>query len=131
MAAKKSAPAARSAKTEDQRRFLRAEEGCRSTLDELLTLEREGGLSSHETAAQYVRMALIYYKRIRNGKVMGPADFNHAVDVATAARRAMSALDPALEFCGHPRQERLAAALRHADGILADYQALKTPIRRG
>ncbi len=125
MAKTRPAKPATAAKTEDVRRFQRAELACNSAMDCLCQLDREGGLASYETAAQYLRMAQIYYKRVRNGKVMGPADFNHAVDVVTAARRALLAIDEQLEFAGWDAQTDMRDVLQKIDGVLADYRQLK------
>ncbi|MBI3145146.1 MAG: hypothetical protein HYZ18_07775 [Pseudogulbenkiania sp.] len=130
MAAKPKKPTAakpgRDAKLALEKRLARAETACQVLMTAFATLENDGELERHDTVRQYVQMCRVHFKKIRNGKVMGPADFNLAVDVCTTARRALLALDPALSFDGWAAAVTLQEALRHADGVLDDYQQLKT-----
>lgn len=125
---KKPAPAklGRDAKLALEKRLARAEAACQALMAAFTTLENDGELDTHDTARQYVQMSRVHFKKIRNGKVLGPADFNAAVDVCTSARRALLALDPALDFEGWRAVDTLREVLRQADGVLGDYQQLKT-----
>jgi hypothetical protein len=71
-------------------------------------------------------MAGIHYRKIRNGKVLGAADFNAAVEVCTAARRCLQQLDASLQFEQLPDGAGLQQILPLIDGVLADYQQLKS-----
>lgn len=130
MAAKPKKPATaktgRDAKLALEKRLGRAEAACQTLMTAFTALENSGELDAHETARQYLQMCRVHFRKIRNGKVLGPADFNAAVDVCTSARRALLALDPALSFEGWATAATLQEVLRHADGVLGDYQQLKT-----
>ena len=71
-------------------------------------------------------MAGIHYRKIRNGKVLGAADFNAAVEVCTAARRCLQQLDSSLTFTALSDSAALQQALLLIDAVLADYQQLKS-----
>lgn len=130
MAAKPKKPSAaqpnRDARLAQEKRLARAEAACQALMTAFTTLENSGELDTHDTARQYVQMCRVHFKKIRNGKVLGPTDFNAAVDVCTSARRALLALDPALGFEGWASATTLQEVLRQADGVLGDYQQLKT-----
>ncbi|SMF43080.1 hypothetical protein [Pseudogulbenkiania subflava] len=116
----------RDARLASEKRLARAEKACQSLMAAFTELENAGVLDAHDTARQYLQMCRVHYRKIRNGKVLGPADFNAAVDVCTSARRALLALDPALSFASFPTAEALCTILQQADVVLGDYQQLKT-----
>lgn len=116
----------RDAKLALEKRLARAEAACQALMEAFATLENDGELDAHDTARQYMQMSRVHFRKIRNGKVLGAADFNAAVDVCTSARRALLALDPTLGFDGWADAATLQEVLRHADGVLDDYRQLKT-----
>nr|WP_294863851.1 hypothetical protein [uncultured Pseudogulbenkiania sp.] len=121
-----SAKPGRDARLGQEKRLARAEQACQALLAGFTELENAGALDAHDTARQYLQMCRVHYRKIRNGKVLGPADFNAAVDVCTSARRALLALDPALNFDSFTPADTLRDLLQQADGVLGDYQQLKT-----
>ncbi|WP_024302473.1 hypothetical protein [Pseudogulbenkiania sp. MAI-1] len=116
----------RDARLAQEKRLARAEQACQALMAAFTDLENAGALDAHDTARQYLQMCRVHYRKIRNGKVLGPADFNAAVDVCTSARRALLALDPALNFDNFTTADTLRDILQQADGVLSDYQQLKT-----
>lgn len=113
------------ARATEQKRLLRTEDACRHIMDQLFAMQRADAFAQQELAGKYAVMAGIHYRKIRNGKVLGPADFNAAVEVCTAARRCLQQLDPTLCFDGQSNAQTLLLVLQHIDSVLADYQQLK------
>lgn len=109
----------------EQKRFQRTEEACRRIMDQLFAMQRANRFTEGELAEKYAVMAGIHYRKVRNGKVLGPADFNAAVEVCTAARRCLQQLDASLQFGQLPDSAGLQQILPLIDGVLADYQQLK------
>lgn len=109
----------------EQKRFQRTEEACRRIMDQLFAMQRANRFTEGELAEKYAVMAGIHYRKVRNSKVLGPADFNAAVEVCTAARRCLQQLDASLQFDGLPDGASLQQILPLIDGVLADYQQLK------
>ncbi|MCD0494262.1 hypothetical protein LQD23_18465 [Chromobacterium violaceum] len=108
-----------------EQRYAQAEQACRRLVDLLETLAREGRLDGQETAAQCLNSVRAYYRRIRNGKVMGAADFAAAADVCASARRALAALDPTLEFAELPQPDALREALRQGALVIEEMKRIK------
>ncbi|UTH73639.1 hypothetical protein [Chromobacterium sp. IIBBL 290-4] len=108
-----------------EQRYAQAESACRKLVDLLEALASEGRLDASETAAQYLNSARAYYRRIRNGKVMGPADFTAAADVCASSRRALTALDPELVFAALPQPDALREALAQGERVIAEMQKIK------
>ncbi|WP_199051857.1 hypothetical protein [Aquitalea sp. ASV15] len=113
------------ARTPEQKRWLRAEEACRHAMDQLFAMQRGERFADNELAGKYAVMAGIHYRKIRNGKVLGAADFNAAVEVSTATRRCLQQLDATLSFSALQDGPALLAVLQQIDGVLADYRQLK------
>ncbi|WP_434635092.1 hypothetical protein [Chromobacterium sp. CV08] len=109
----------------DEQRYAQAEQACRQLMSLLDALAAEGRLDGKETAAQYLNSTRAYYRRIRNGKVMGPADFTAAAEVCACAHRALAALDPALAFSGLPQADALGEALRLGALVIAEMKRIK------
>ena len=109
----------------EQKRFMRTEEACRRIMDLLFAMQRASRFTEGDLAEKYAIMAGIHYRKVRNGKVMGPADFNAAVEVCTAARRCLQQLDGNLLFEQLPDSAALQQILPLIDSVLADYQQLK------
>ncbi|WP_051229094.1 hypothetical protein [Paludibacterium yongneupense] len=118
-------------RAEDEKRWQRAEAACRGVVDVLMQFERDGGVDRRETARQYIGMTAVHYRKIRNGKVLGPADFNIAVAVCQHALRALQALDPTLEFVDWKQADAFRQVRAQADGVLADYRVLKSGGKAG
>jgi hypothetical protein len=76
---------AQPARLAEQKRFQRTEDACRHIMDLLFGMQRAERFNQEELAGKYATMAGIHYRKIRNGKVLGAADFNAAVEVCTAA----------------------------------------------
>jgi hypothetical protein len=121
----KTASPAQTAKAQLTKRFALAETACRTVMGVFGEMEKADGFAEHETARQYAQMAGVFYRKIRNGKVLSPSDFNVAVELCTAARRALQALDPELQFAGRLQAEALSEAERLSGAVLREYQALK------
>jgi hypothetical protein len=117
--------ASQGARLAEQKRFLRTEEACRRIMDQLFSMQRASRFTEGDLAEKYAIMAGIHYRKVRNGKVLGPADFNAAVEVCTAARRCLQQLDAGLLFEQLPDSAALQQILPLIDGVLADYQQLK------
>ncbi|WP_159876548.1 MULTISPECIES: hypothetical protein [Aquitalea] len=117
---------AQPARLAEQKRFQRTEDACRRIMDLLFGMQRAERFNEEELAGKYAIMAGIHYRKIRNGKVLGAADFNAAVEVCTAARRCLQQLDSGLTFDGLPDSSALQEALPLIDSVLADYQQLKS-----
>ncbi|MDH0340105.1 hypothetical protein [Chromobacterium haemolyticum] len=129
MASKKAAtkPQAQQRQQQDKR-WNAAEQACREIM---ALLEALGpSLAAQQTATQYAQMAAVYYKKIRNGRVMSPGDFNLAADVAASARRALQVLAPKLDFSPLPQAADCQRMLTLADGVLAAMSELKAAGRR-
>lgn len=118
--------AAQPARLAEQKRLQRTEEACRHIMDLLFGMQRAERFAEGELAGKYAVMAGIHYRKIRNGKVLGAADFNAAVEVCTAARRCLQQLDSSLSFATLPDSAALQQALLQIDAVLADYQQLKS-----
>ncbi|OQS43188.1 hypothetical protein [Chromobacterium haemolyticum] len=129
MASKKAAtkPQAQQRQQQDKR-WNAAEQACREIMSLLEALEPS--LAAQQTSAQYAQMAAVYYKKIRNGRVMSPGDFNLAADVAASARRALQVLAPKLDFSPLPQAADCQRMLTLADGVLAAMSELKAAGRR-
>lgn len=129
MASKKAAtkPQAQQRQQQDKR-WNAAEQACREIMSLLEALEPS--LAAQQTSAQYAQMAAVYYKKIRNGRVMSPGDFNLAADVAASARRALQTLAPTLGFSSLPQAAECQRMLTLADGVLAAMSELKAAGRR-
>ncbi|BBF85355.1 hypothetical protein DLM_1738 [Aquitalea magnusonii] len=110
----------------EQKRFQRTEDACRRIMDLLFAMQRAERFAEGELAGKYAIMAGIHYRKIRHGKVMSAADFNAAVEVCTAARRCLQQLDASLQFDQLPDSAGLQQILPLIDGVLADYQQLKS-----
>ncbi|OHX17606.1 hypothetical protein BI343_11400 [Chromobacterium amazonense] len=108
-----------------EQRFAQAEQACRQLVSLLETMAAAGGLDGSETAAQYLNSTRAYYRRIRNGKVMGPADFTAAAEVCACSRRALAALDPTLAFDDLPQADALRQALRQGDLVIEQMRQIK------
>ncbi|AXE33001.1 hypothetical protein [Chromobacterium phragmitis] len=108
-----------------EQRYLQAEQACRLLTGLLEELATEGRLDDNEAASQYLNSTRAYFRRIRNGKVMGPADFTAAADVCASARRALAALDPELAFAGLPQAPALGAALDQGARVIEDMKRVK------
>ncbi|MDN0075396.1 hypothetical protein QU481_10890 [Crenobacter sp. SG2303] len=115
------------AKTVELKRFVLAEAACQAVMQLFAVMDKSGEFAEHETARQYAQMASVYYRKIRNGKVLSPADFNASVDLCTAARRALQALDAGMDFSAWSQAEALREVERQTDAVLREYQALITP----
>ena len=123
---KQDKPRAKAApRTPEQKRWLRAEEACRQAMDQLFAMQRAERFANNELAGKYAVMAGIHYRKIRNGKVLGAADFNAAVEVSTATRRCLQQLDATLAFTALQDGPALLAVLQQIDGVLEDYRQLK------
>ncbi|MCW3478584.1 hypothetical protein OL229_03245 [Neisseriaceae bacterium JH1-16] len=114
------------AKAAELKRFALAEAACQAVMQLFAVMEKNGELAEHEKARQYGQMASIHYRKIRNGKVLSPGDFNAAVELCTAGRRALQALDAELTFANWPQAEALLDAERQTAAVLAAYQALRS-----
>ncbi|WP_158677627.1 hypothetical protein [Chromobacterium vaccinii] len=117
-------PSQQQRRVQDQRNT-QAEAACRQLVGLLEAMAEEGRLDGQETAAQYLNSTRAYYRRIRNGKVMGPADFAAAADVCASVRRALAALDPSLEFAGLPQADALREALRQGALVMEEMKRIK------
>ncbi|MCD5360231.1 hypothetical protein [Chromobacterium aquaticum] len=124
MASKKAAskPQAQQRQQQDKR-WSSAEQACREIMALLDTLDPS--LDAQQTASQYAQMAAVYYKKIRNGRVLSPGDFNLAADVAASARRALQALSPTLDVSSLPQAADCQRMLTLADSVLAAMSELK------
>lgn len=120
----KTAAPSTAAKAAQTKRHAIAEAACHTIMSTFAHLAETEGFVGFETARQYAQMAGVYYRKIRNGKIISPADFNLAVDVCTAARRALLALDADLQFANRPDGEALREAVRLAESVLQEYRAL-------
>lgn len=117
------AKAAQPARTAEQKRLQRTEDACRRIMDQLFAMQRAERFADQELAGKYAVMAGIHYRKIRNGKVLGAADFNAAVEVCTAARRCLQQLDSTFAFAD---STMLQECLQQIDMVLGDYQQLKS-----
>lgn len=106
------------------KRYALAEAACHAMMGVLVPMEKAEAFSEHETARQYAQMARVYYHKIRNGKVLSPGDFNTAVDVCTAGRRALKALDAEMKFEGWAQAEALLEANQQAVALLREFKAV-------
>ncbi|MDN0085192.1 hypothetical protein QU487_21015 [Crenobacter sp. SG2305] len=123
----KTAKPSQVAKTAELKRFALAEAACQAVMQLFAVMDKSGAFTEHETARQYAQMASVYYRKIRNGKVLSPADFNASVELCTAARRALQALDAEMAFSDWPQAEALREVERQTGAVLREYQALITP----
>ncbi|RXZ42014.1 hypothetical protein [Crenobacter cavernae] len=118
------------AKAAELKRFALAEAACQAVMQVFAVMEKSDALAEHETARQYAQKAGVFYRKIRNGKILSPADFNLAVELCAAGRRALQALDAKLEFAGWPQAEALLDAERQSRAVLREYRALIAPPTR-
>jgi len=102
------------------KRLARTEEACRIIMDHLFSMLRQEQFAQHELAGKYAVMASIHYRKIRNGKVLGAADFNAAVEVCNAAKRCLQ------EFKSDDNAAMLSEIARQVEAVLSDYQQLKS-----
>ena len=121
---KNNAPPSNQAKAVLVKRFAIAEAACKATMDTFAPMDKAGAFADYETARQYAQMASVYYRKIRNGKVLSPSDFNLAVDLCKAARRALQALDPEMKFTSFANNAELAEVERHTAALMQEYRAL-------
>ncbi|WP_293766013.1 hypothetical protein [uncultured Aquitalea sp.] len=126
---KPSAQPDKAARQAEEKRFARAEQACRRILD-ILALEAMDALfASAERAGQYAGMCRIHARKLRNGKVISPADFNAAVEVCTAAERCRQAV-PESTLAAHAAcAPLLAEMLENAAVVQEDMRRLKTAQR--
>ncbi|TIC80553.1 hypothetical protein [Crenobacter intestini] len=110
-----------------QQRHARAQAACQAVLAAFDALEAADGFTGHDTARQYAQMCRVYAAKLRNGNVLSSADFDVAVKLCTAARRALLQLDPALAFAGQPGADALIAAGAAAYTVLEDNHKLGGP----
>lgn len=108
----------RQARQEEKKRWQLAQTACRTMADALFAWQRDAGPGAPETARQYCAMMAVHYRKLRNGQVLGPADFGICVEVARHALRMLQALDPAMTFDGEPQGEALRAAGQAAGQVL-------------
>ena len=129
MAVKKKPAAAKpnkEANAQLAKRLARADAAVNAVWSLLDSLLADDGLAAQPLAEKYAQMAGVYFRKIRNGRVISPADFNAAVEVCTAARRALRSLDAELAFAGHPQQAALTdAANLSYQVLLAHHQLTK------
>lgn len=92
----------------ERTRFALAESACQLA-DQLL-----GELASTEPAAARLRTLRVYWRKVRNGKVLSAADFNAAVDVCRSARRVLEVLEASVQ--ADPRLDALRRQLDAMDG---------------
>ena len=93
-------------------RFAVAEAACQAA-DQVL-----GRLALNDDAQARWRTMQVYWRKIRQGKVLGAADFNLAADVCRSARRVLQAMEPTLRFA----DPRLQALLTQLDAMAQAYQ---------
>lgn len=123
MATKKIAPRAKpDAATQAAmlKRFNDAQQACHAAIHAFDVFESAGGFEANEPAYKYAQMCRVYFKKLRNGKVLSSPDFDIAVGLCSAARRALHLLDPALAFTDLAQAEALLAAAPLAYGVLDD-----------
>jgi len=123
----KAAKPGQATKTTELKRYALAEAACQAVMQLFAVMDKSGAFAEHETARQYAQMASVYYRKIRNGKVLSPTDFNASVDLCTAGRRALQALDAQMTFSDWPQAEALRDVERQTGAVLREYQALITP----
>ncbi|KUM01924.1 hypothetical protein KIF53_15915 [Chromobacterium subtsugae] len=114
-----------------EQRHGQAEDACRRLVALLEALAADGRLDGNQQASQYLNSTRAYYRRIRNGKVMGAADFTAAADVCACARRALAALDPELVFAGLPQADELLQALRLGEQVETEMRRIKAAGKAG
>ncbi|OHX10368.1 hypothetical protein [Chromobacterium sphagni] len=114
-----------------EQRYGQAEAACSRLTALLEDLAKDGRLDGNQQAGQYLNSTRAYYRRIRNGKVMGPADFTAAADVCASVRRALTALDPALAFAGLRQADDLQQALQQGALVEAEMQKIKAAGKAG
>ena len=78
--------AARGLTQAERARFALAEAACQ------LADQTLGSLALDEAAAARLRTMQVYWRKMRNGKVLCAADFNLAADVCRSARRVLDSL---------------------------------------
>lgn len=120
------APANKDDKARLLRRFAEAEQAVGATMQLLGKLLVDDALAATPLAEQYVRMCNIHYRKIRNGKVISHEDYQIAVDLCTAARRALRAIDDSLQFADHPRTEALQSLAASCHQVLMTHYNLST-----
>ena len=129
MAAKKHpqkvSPPSRQAQQEEKKRWQLAETECRALADTLFQWLRAQGDNAPETARQYCAMTAVHYRRLRNGRVISPGDFDICIEVSRHALRTLQSLDATLEFADWPQGDAFRQARLSADLVLAELQKLK------
>jgi hypothetical protein len=126
----KSSPASRQIQQDEKKRWQQAESACHTVADILFSWLRECGDSAPEAARQYASMTAIHYRKLRNGKVISPGDFDICVDVCRHALRTLQSLDATLAFDNMPRGEAFRQVRQSADWVLAELQKLKSGAKR-
>jgi hypothetical protein len=120
----------RQAQQEEKKRWQLAEAACRTLADTLFQWSRDAGDHAPEAARQYCAMMAVHYRKLRNGRVLSPGDFDICVEVSRHALRTLQSLDASLEFADWPRGEALRQALQSAQWVLAALQKLKSDAAR-
>ena len=90
------------------------------------SLLADDGLANQPLAEQYARMTGVYFRKIRNGRVLSLTDYTIAIDLCAAARRTLRALDDNLNFDGHPQAETLRSIAAQAHDVLMEHYHLST-----
>ena len=106
-------------------RHAQAEAACHAALALFATLADDADWQAAEAAPKYAQMTAVYFRRLRNGKVLSVTDFNTAAEVCTCARRALRALDPELRFDHHPQGDALRRVAADCYQVLAEHHRLK------
>lgn len=111
------------------KRFERAQAACHAVISAFDGFDTAGGFEAdtREPAYKYAQMCRVYAKKLRNSKVLSSADFDIAVGLCTAARRALHLLDAELAFTDLPQAEALQAMAPLAYGVLDDNFKLGGP----
>lgn len=121
------APAAdKQANAQQAKRLARADQVVGTLWPLFEQLLADDGLSAQPLAEQYAQMTGVYFRKIRNGRVLSPVDYTIAVDMCTAARRALRSMDNSLAFDGHPLGEALRNIAAQAHQVLMDHYNLST-----
>ncbi|MDF0604287.1 hypothetical protein HZU77_001300 [Neisseriaceae bacterium TC5R-5] len=123
---KKKAHPQQQARRVQEKRWNRAEHACSVIMNTISQTELAPLWEQHEIASQYLQMAAVYYKKVRNGKVINAGDFNLAADVANCVRKALLSLDLANSAASSLQLASLEQVMIEAESILADMQQLKT-----
>lgn len=129
MAVKKKPAAAKPNKEENAqlaKRLARADVTVNAVWSLLDSLLADDGLAAQPLAEKYAQMSGVYFRKIRNGRVLSLTDYAIAVDLCTAARRALRSMDDSLQFADHPRGEQLRSVAEQAHQVLMEHYHLST-----